>query len=67
MIGVQAARERARTPWSLQHRLPDGLAWVEIGHFQTEELATETANAFVVSEYGKLTDFRVQRSKGPRD
>ena len=53
MMGDQAGRERASTTWSLQHRLPDGHAWVEIGHFPTKELATETANAFVVAEYGK--------------
>lgn len=67
MMGDQAGRERASTTWSLQHRLPDGHAWVEIGHFPTKELATETANAFVVAEYGKSTDFRVQRSKVPQD
>ena len=67
MMGDQAGRERASKTWSLQHRLPDGHAWVDIGHFPTEELATETANAFVVAEYGKSDDFRVQRSKGPQD
>src|SRR6185369_10949616 len=68
-LGTSAYREFSRKGpgWTLQHRHPDGQAWLVIGYFPTKELAREAANAFVAADYGPAEDFRVQRSKAPAD
>ena len=38
-----------------------------IGHFPSKQMAQETANAFVTSDYGSAEDFRVRKAKLPAD
>src|SRR4029079_5019477 len=52
-LGTSAYREfsRKHPGWTLQHRHPDGQAWLVIGYFPTKDFAREGAHAFVAAEH----------------
>ena len=58
---------RGESAWTLQHRHPDGGHWLVIGHFPSKEMAKETAEAFVATNYGSAEDLRVREAKLPAD
>jgi hypothetical protein len=67
-LGVEAidtaTRSEPGASWALQHRMPEGRTWVEIGRFGSRALASHAIEAFVATGHGDAKDFRVKRAAG---
>src|SRR6188508_2583586 len=64
-LGTSAYREfsRKHPGWTLQHRHPDGQAWLVIGHFPTKDVEREAAKAFVAADYGPAEERKEARTR----